>query len=40
MCELPSPVRDELPSIRDLEGVVARLKAELDEFRKEQRDDE
>ena len=38
--ELPAPVRDELPSIRDLEGVVARLKAELEEFRKEQNEDE
>ena len=38
--DLPAPVRDELPSIRDLEGVVARLKDELEEFRKEQRDDE
>ncbi len=38
--ELPAPVRDELPSIHDLEGVITRLKAELDEFRKEQADSE
>lgn len=37
--ELPAPVRDELPSIRDLEGVVAKLKAELVQFKREQQDD-
>ena len=37
--ELPAPVRDELPSIRDLEGVVARLKADLDQFKREQEDE-
>ncbi|MGI4853898.1 MAG: PDDEXK nuclease domain-containing protein [Janthinobacterium lividum] len=38
--ELPALVRDELPSIQDLEGVVHRLKAEIEEFRKEQREDD
>jgi predicted nuclease of restriction endonuclease-like (RecB) superfamily len=28
--ELPSPVQDELPSIQDLEGVVARLRVDLE----------
>ncbi len=38
--ELPAPVRDELPSVQDLQGIVAKLKAELEEFRREQEDDE
>ena len=37
--ELPAPVRDELPSVQDLEGVVARLKAELDQFKVERGND-
>jgi len=31
--ELPAPVRDELPTVEDLEGVVAKLKSELDQLR-------
>lgn len=37
--ELPSPVQDELPSIQDLEGVVARLRADLEAERKGGDDD-
>ena len=37
--ELPSPVQDELPSIQDLEGVVARLRADLEAEWKEPDDD-
>jgi predicted nuclease of restriction endonuclease-like (RecB) superfamily len=38
--ELPAPVRDELPSVQDLEAVVARLKVELDQLRDDSRNDE
>ena len=38
--ELPALVRDELPSVRDLQGVVAKLKAELDQLQAERGDDE
>jgi len=31
--ELPAPVRDELPTVEDLQGVVAKLKGELDQLR-------
>ena len=38
--ELPAPVRDELPSVQDLQGVVAKLKAELEQFRREEEENE
>lgn len=38
--ELPEPVRDELPSVQDLQGIVAKLKAELDQLQAERGDDE
>jgi hypothetical protein len=34
--ELPSPVRDELPTVEDLQGVVTKLRKEM----KQQRDRE
>lgn len=37
--ELPSPVQDELPSIQDLEGVVAKLRADLNAERKDDGDE-
>ena len=33
--ELPALIRDELPTIQDLQGVVAKLKSELDQLRVE-----
>lgn len=38
--ELPAPVRDQLPSFQDLQGVVAKLKAELNQLHTEGDDDE
>lgn len=38
--ELPAPVRDELPTVEDLQGVVAKLKHELDQLRTERGEDE
>ncbi len=38
--ELPAPVRDELPTVEDLQGVIAKLKSELDQMRTEHGEDE
>jgi hypothetical protein len=37
--ELPEPVRDELPSVEDLEEVVNKLRAEMDTLRKKAPDE-
>ena len=33
--ELPAPVRDELPTMEDLQEVVAKLRSEMEQLRKE-----
>src|ERR1700738_5185309 len=33
--ELPAPVRDELPTVEDLQEVVAKLRSEMEQLRKE-----
>ena len=38
--ELPAPVRSELPTVEALQGVIAKLKGELDRRRTERGDDE
>lgn len=38
--ELPAPARDELPTVEDLQGVIAKLKGELDQLRTERREDD
>ncbi len=38
--ELPAPVRSELPTVEALQGVIAKLKDELDRRRMERGDDE
>jgi len=37
--ELPAPVRDELPTVEDLQEVVAKLCAEMEQLRKERPDE-
>ncbi len=37
--ELPTPVREELPSVEDLQGVVVRLRAEMEAAREDVSDD-
>ena len=37
--ELPAPVRDELPTVEDLQEVVAKLRAEMEQLRKERPDE-
>jgi hypothetical protein len=37
--ELPAPVRDELPTVEDLQEVVAKLRSEMAQLRKEQQDE-
>ena len=37
--ELPAPVRDELPTVEDLQEVVAKLRAEMEQLRKEPPDE-
>ena len=32
-CDLPAPVREELPSVEDLRGVVVKLRADVDATR-------
>jgi predicted nuclease of restriction endonuclease-like (RecB) superfamily len=38
--ELPALIRDELPTVEDLRGVVAKLKGELDQLRSERKDED
>ena len=38
--ELPAPLQDDLPSIEDLEGVVEKLRGELEAARKGEVDGE
>ena len=38
--ELPEPVREELPSVEDLQEVVNKLRSEMDTLRKEAPDEE
>lgn len=37
--ELPAPVRDELPTVEDLQEVVAKLRSEMEQLRKERQDE-
>jgi hypothetical protein len=37
--ELPEPVREELPSVEDLQEVVSKLKSEMETFRREPPDE-
>jgi hypothetical protein len=37
--ELPAPVRDELPTVEDLQEVVAKLRSEMQQLRKERQDE-
>jgi predicted nuclease of restriction endonuclease-like (RecB) superfamily len=37
--ELPAPVRDELPTVEDLQEVVAKLRSEMQQLRKEREDE-
>jgi hypothetical protein len=37
--ELPAPVRDELPTVEDLQEVVAKLRSEMKQLRKERQDE-
>jgi hypothetical protein len=37
--ELPAPVRDELPTLEDLQEVVAKLRSEMKQLRKERPDE-
>ena len=37
--ELPTPVREELPSVEDLQGVVVRLRAEMEAVREDPADE-
>lgn len=37
--ELPAPVREELPSVEDLQGVVVRLRAEMEASREDTSDE-
>jgi hypothetical protein len=36
--ELPAPVRDELPTVEDLQEVVAKLRSEMEQLRQERQD--
>ena len=38
--ELPSPVREELPSVEDLQEVVLKLRAEMEETSAEEQSEE
>ena len=38
--ELPEPVREELPSVEDLQEVVNKLRSEMETLRKELADEE
>jgi hypothetical protein len=38
--ELPEPVREELPSVEDLQDVVTKLHSEIETLRKEQSGEE
>ena len=38
--ELPEPVREELPSVEDLQDVVKKLHSEMETLRKEQSGEE
>ena len=38
--ELPEPVREELPSVEDLQDVVKKLHSEIETLRKEQSGEE
>ena len=38
--DLPAPVRSELPTIEALQGVIAKLKNDLDRLRTERDEDE
>lgn len=37
--ELPTPIREELPSVEDLQEVVTQLRSEMDHLRQEQQDE-
>jgi hypothetical protein len=37
--ELPAPVRDELPTVADLQEVVAKLRSEMKQLRKARQDE-
>jgi hypothetical protein len=37
--ELPAAVRDELPTVEDLQEVVAKLRSEMQHLRKERQDE-
>jgi hypothetical protein len=37
--ELPAAVRDELPTVEDLQEVVAKLRSEMEQLRKERQDE-
>jgi hypothetical protein len=37
--ELPAPIREELPSVEDLQEVVTKLRLEMDHLREERRDE-
>jgi hypothetical protein len=39
-CQLPEPVREELPSVEDLQQVVHKLRSEMEMLRKELADEE
>jgi hypothetical protein len=38
--ELPAPMREELPTVEDLQEVVNKLRSEMENFRKEVPDEE
>jgi hypothetical protein len=38
--ELPEPVREELPSVEDLQEVVNKLRSEMETLRRESADEE
>ena len=37
--ELPAPIRQELPSVEDLQEVVTKLRPDLDQLREERQDE-
>jgi hypothetical protein len=37
--ELPAPIREELPSVEDLQEVVTKLRSEMDLLRQERQDE-
>ena len=37
--ELPAPIREELPSVEDLQEVVIKLRSEMDLLRQERQDE-